>query len=435
MSNSVNRRDFIKKSAVLSSFFIVPRHVLGNGFLAPSDKINIGFIGAGKQGRGLLKRFVDTGRINVLAIADPHEGKRNLLLDVHRKDVQKAGGEVGDKDVQAFGNYPELLVNKSIDAVVIATPDHWHAVQAVQAAQAGKDIYCEKPLSLTVKEGRAMVNATRKNNRVFQTGSMQRSQEYFRKGAELVRNGYLGDIQEILVCVGNPPKDIDFTAQEIPAHLDWQTWLGPNGDAPYNELLAPTLKDEFWAKWREYKPFGGGYMTDWGAHMYDIAQWALGMDGTGPVSMNPPANYDVNKDKEVKGLQYEYANGIVMKHENFDRGNAIRFIGTEGTMDISRSFLDLPEKLKNVEPKANDVLLPKTKTHYDDFLDCMQTRNKPLCDVEIGHRTATVCNIGNIAYELKRPLQWNPEKEEFVNDTEANALLGRKLNKPYRIKL
>jgi hypothetical protein len=167
--------------------------------------------------------------------------------------------------------------------------------------------------------------------------------------------------------------------------------------------------------------------------MYDIAQWALGMDGTGPVSMNPPTDFDLNK--EVKGLQYEYANGIIMKHENFDRGNAVRFIGTEGTIDISRSFLDLPENLKNVKPKANDVLLPKTKTHYDDFLDCMQSRNKPLCDVEIGHRTATVCNIGNIAYELKRPLQWNPEKEEFLNDKEANGLLERKLNKPYRIKI
>ena len=435
MNNAINRRDFIKKSAVLSSFFIVPRHVLGNGFLAPSDKVNLGFIGAGKQGRGLLGRFVDTGRINVLAIADPHEKKLELLLDNHKKQLEKIAGGTVNTDVKAYANFPELLENKSIDAVVIATPDHWHAVQAVRSAEAGKDIYCEKPLSLTVKEGRAMVNATRKYGRVFQTGSMQRSQEYFRKGAELVYNGYLGDIKEILVCVGNPPKDIDFAPQEIPAHLDWQKWLGPNDDAPYNELLAPTLENEFWAKWRDYKPFGGGYMTDWGAHMYDIAQWALGMDATGPVSLNPPTDFDVNKDKEVKGLRYGYANGIVMKHENFGRGNAIRFIGTEGTMDISRSFLDLPDKLKGVEPKAGEVQLPKTKTHYDDFLDAMQTRNKPLCDVEVGHRTATVCNIGNIAYQLKRPLTWNPEKEEFANDKEANALLGRKLNKPYRIKM
>ena len=427
----MKRREFLKNSAVVSSLFIVPRHVLGKGYLAPSDKINLGFIGAGKQGRGLVSRFVQTGRINVLAVADPHLLKRNKFLEQHAQTFEKHFETTFKGQIQATSNYPELLENKSIDAVVIATPDHWHAVQAVAAATAGKDIYCEKPLSLTVKEGRAMVDAARKYKRVFQTGSMQRSQEYFRKGAQLVREGYLGEIKEIHVCVGNPAKDIDFTAQEIPAHLDWQVWLGPNDPAPFNELLVPTLENDFWAKWREYRPFGGGYLTDWGAHMFDIAQWALGMDGSGPVNLVAPTEFD--ESKEVKGLEFTYANGIKMKHLNFDRGNAIRFIGTEGTMDISRSFLDVPEKIKNMELAWEGTDFPKTKTHYDDFLDCMQTRKKPLCDVEIGHRTATVGNIGNIAYQLKTPLTWNPKKEQFEKNSTANALLGRKLNAPYTI--
>lgn len=426
MNLSKNRRDFLKQAAAISSFFIVPRHVLGRGFLAPSDVIQLGFLGAGKQSETLLKRFLDTKQARILAIADPHKLKLERFLGWHQKQYAEAETLKGQtaNEVQTFENYLEVLHRKDIDAAVIITPDHWHAVMAIQAARVGKDIYGEKPLSLTVKEGRAMVDAVRKNNRVFQTGSMQRSWPNFRKACELVRNGYIGTIKEVQVNIGNPPKVVDFEAEPLPDHLNWPLWLGPNDAHIYHHFLAPRLEDTFWAKWRDYKPFGGGGMTDWGAHMFDIAQWALDMDESGPVMVIPPST--IPESGEIRGLEYHYGNGVVMKHFNFGINNAVRFIGTEGQIDISRQVFKVPEKLIDLELRGSDLKLPAPENHYLDFINSMRTRSKPICDIEIGHRTATVCNIGNIAYQLRRPLEWNPKKELFKKDKEANALLTRK---------
>ncbi len=426
MNLSKNRRDFLKQAAAISSFFIVPRHVLGRGFLAPSDVIQLGFLGAGKQSETLLKRFLDTKQARILAIADPHKLKLERFQGWHQKQYAEAETLKGQtaNEVQTYENYLEVLHRKDIDAAVIITPDHWHAVMAIQAARVGKDIYGEKPLSLTVKEGRAMVDVVRKNNRVFQTGSMQRSWPNFRKACELVRNGYIGTIKEVQVNIGNPPKVVDFEAEPLPDHLNWPLWLGPNDAHIYHHFLAPRLEDTFWAKWRDYKPFGGGGMTDWGAHMFDIAQWALDMDESGPVMVIPPST--VPESGEIRGLEYHYGNGVVMKHFNFGINNAVRFIGIEGQIDISRQVFEVPEKLKDLELKGSDLKLPAPENHYLDFINSMRTRSKPLCDIEIGHRTATVCNIGNIAYQLRRPLEWNPKKELFKKDKEANALLTRK---------
>ena len=423
---SKNRRDFLKQAAAISSFFILPRHVLGRGFLAPSDVIQLGFLGAGKQSETLLKRFLDTKQARILAIADPHKLKLERFLGWHQKQYAEAEALKGQtvNEVQTYENYLEVLHRKDIDAAVIITPDHWHAVMAIQAARMGKDIYGEKPLSLTVKEGRAMVDAVRKNNRVFQTGSMQRSWPNFRKACELVRNGYIGTIKEVQVNIGNPPKVVDFEAEPLPDHLNWPLWLGPNDAHIYHHFLAPHLEDTFWAKWRDYIPFGGGGMTDWGAHMFDIAQWALDMDESGPVMVIPPST--VPESGEIRGLEYHYGNGVVMKHFNFGINNAVRFIGTEGQIDISRQVFEVPEKLKDLELKGSDLRLPAPENHYLDFINAMRTRSKPICDIEIGHRTATVCNIGNIAYQLRRSLEWNPKKELFKKDKEANALLTRK---------
>ncbi len=430
MKTSSNRRQFLKSFSAAAGFLIVPRHILGKGFLAPSDKINLGFIGCGKQAVGLQNRFFETGQVNILAAADPHRLKLDRMASKLMTLSEKAKLST---DYRSYEDFRELLQDKSIDAVIIATPDHQHAVHTVFSAEAGKDVYCEKPLSLTVKEGRAMVNAIRKNNRVLQTGSMQRSWEEFRRTAELIRNGYLGEIKEILVNVGNPPRDIDFEGQPIPEHLNWKLWLGPNADAPYNELLAPTIENEFWAKWREYKPFGGGYITDWGAHMFDIVQWSLGMDNSGPVKVSAPKAALMSG--EIRGLTYTYANGIEVKHQNFGKNNAIRFIGSEGTLDVRRKNLEEPDFLKGVKLKTSDIHLMKPENHYVDFLNSMRTRQKPICDVEIGHRTASMCNIGNIAYELGDTLDWNRAKEQFKNNKAANALLGRELHGEFKISI
>ncbi len=421
--NAINRRKFIEKSAVMSAFMIVPRFVLGKGYTAPSDLITLGFIGTGKQAFGLKKSFLDTST-KIIAASDVYGAKlQQFAAEVNQYYAAQAG-QSQYAGCATHGDFRDLLAKKEIDAVVIATPDHWHSVCAILAARAGKDIYCEKPLSLTIKEGRAMVHETRKHKRVFQTGSMQRSWPEFRQAVELVRNGYIGQIKTVKVNVGPPPVPYNLPAETMPDSLNWDMWLGPNSPQNYNHFIAPSFTDDFWAKWRDYREFGGGGMTDWGAHMFDIAQWGLDMDDSGPVMITPP-------DKDHQFLTYQYANGITMTHE--PQGNqGVTFVGETGTIHVMRRSLETnPASLKDkiIGPDEKHVYF--SDNHYNDFLKAMRNRSKPIADVEIGHRTATVCNIGNIAYQLNRPLKWNPHKEEFINDNDANALTTREMRKEW----
>nr|WP_026261936.1 Gfo/Idh/MocA family oxidoreductase [Spirosoma panaciterrae] len=433
----LTRRDFLgKATAAAAGFMIVPRFVLGgkkpdgSKYLAPSDMISLGFIGTGKQGRGLTSSFLGTNEARIIAISEVYKAKAQLTLDRIKAHYEKTPDAGKYSDIPVYNDFRELLNRKDIDAVVIATPDHWHAAVAVRAAEAGKDIYCEKPLSLTVKEGRAMVNATRKHNRVFQTGSMQRSWPEFRQTAELVRNGYIGQIKSIKVNVGPPPKPYDLPAETIPEGLDWPAWLGPNEPVAFNSELAPPTSKDVFPNWRNYREFGGGMVTDWGAHMFDIVQWALDMDNSGPVEVIAPDG------KDHPFLTYKYDNGIVMTHEKWDWSNAILFTGTEGEIRVQRRKLETtPASLATKVIGDSEKHVYKSENHYKDFLDAMRKRSKPICDVEVGHRTASVCNIGNIAYRLNRALQWNPKKEQFKGDAEANALLGRPMKNEWAIKI
>lgn len=427
-AQKLSRREFIGRVAVLSAFSIVPRFVLGGpGYRAPSDLLNLGFIGTGRQGTGLVKTFLKTGEAQCLAASDVYSVKLTNFLEQINKFYEESGQ--GKKEgCASYGDFRELLERKDIDAVVIATPDHWHAVHAIRAMKAGKDVYCEKPLALTISEGRAMVKAARKYDRVVQTGSMQRSWPEFRQAVELVRNGYIGDITGVKVNVGGPPKDFDLQEQPLPAGLNWDAWLGPNTvDRPFHNDLAPTLADTFWPKWRDYKDFGGGGMTDWGAHMFDIVQWALGMDESGPVRITPP---DGN---EFKFLTYEYANGLHMTHEDFGKNNAIRFVGSKGQIDVQRGKIETtPAGLATQVIGANEIHVYRSEDHHKDWIESIRKRSRPVCDVETGHRTASVCTLGNLAYELKRPLEWNPEKEKFKKDKEANKRRNRKMRKEFK---
>lgn len=425
-----SRRSFLGKAASLSAFFIVPRHVLGGpGFLAPSDRISLGFIGTGKQSRSLLRSFLDTDEANIVAAAEVYRAKRQLFIDTAKKYFE---GKTDRKynEIQPYDDFREILSRKDIDAVVISTPDHWHAVHAVMAAEAGKDIYCEKPLSLTIREGRAMVNATRKYKRVFQTGSMQRSWPEFRQTAELIRNGYLGELKSVKVSVGGPPDPYRLTAEPVPDGLLWDSWLGPNQPVAFNHELAPPLSEDVFPRWRYYREFGGGGMTDWGAHMFDIVQWALDKDDSGPVRILPPDG------KGNPNLTFVYENGLKVTHEHFGINNAIRFIGSEGQLDVQRRKLETtPASLKDKVIGPSEKHVYKSENHYKDFLAAIRNRTRPICDVEVGHRTASVCTLGNLAYELKRPLDWDPKKEKFKNDTEATARLGRELRPEWKIRL
>ncbi len=423
--SKMNRRNFIGKTAAgAAAVTIIPRHVLGgNGFVAASDRVNLGYIGHGKQIYTLLKNIGGCKETVAVAGSDVFESKMKTFL----KAAKKNNADKGIKTkVDGYHYYRELLDRSDIDAVVIATPDHWHAQIVVDAAKAGKDIYCEKPMALTVAEGRAMVNATRKYDRVFQTGNMQRSWRDFRHAVELVRNGYIGEVTEINVSVGEPIKQCDLPTEDVPKGLDWNEWIGPSLYRGYNKILAPTdAHKDPWAWWRGYRNFGGGLITDWGAHMFDIAQWALDMDESGPVELLPP-----EIPAQSHGLTMVYDNGVRVNHKLWGKkgdNNAVQIIGTEGRIEVSRSFLrTFPNKnLAKADMKETDKRVYFSDNHYQDWIDAMKNRTRPISDVETGHRTATVCNVVNIAYELQRPLKWNPEKEEFTGDRGANMMVDR----------
>ena len=420
-----SRRNFLKTAVVAGiGFTIVPRYVLGQGFVAPSDKINLGIIGLGKQIQTLTTNFLAEEEAQIVAASDVWSTKREWYKILVQTQYAEQRGLEKYNGLQTYLDYEELVERSDIDAVIVATPDHWHGIQSINAMKAGKDLYCEKPLTQTIQEGIKLVKTAKKTGAIVQTGSMQRSWENFHRAVELVRNGYLGEIQKVLVNVGDPAMPYDMSEESTPSELDWNKWCGPAPLLGYNNRLAPSRNDvKFWPDWRLFKEVGGGILCDWGAHMFDIAQWALGMDHTGPVEYIPP-----KKPNAVRGLKMRYANGIEMVHEDFGRGWGVRFMGTEGTMDVSRNYLETtPKNILNAEPKSSDIQIEKPfKNHYADWLKAIKTRKQPICPAEIGHRSASICNIANIAYELRRPLRWNPEKEKFVKDIDANKLKKRK---------
>jgi predicted dehydrogenase len=381
-------------------------------------QIRLGFIGVGRQAMGILNGMMRIPGVSVLACADVYEVKRErfkLRVDKISKDLGQATPQV-----EVYHNYEELLAREDIDAVVIASPDHWHALMAIDACNAGKDVYLEKPLTLTIKEGQELVKAVRKNGTVLAVGSQQRSDLNFQHAARMALKGKLGNIKQVLVHVGQPehPKPYDLEAQPVPAGLDWKAWLGPlPAKIHFNEQLNPPISlspeenEKLWGAWRWYRETGGGYMTDWGAHMFDIAQWGLGMDRSGPIHVSPA--------KEGKPLTYRYANGAEMIVGPFDEGRqGVKFIGEKGWIKVSRGQFEASDASLNPTME-----LPKLgySAHYADFIDSILKRKDPIVPVEVGHSTCIVSTIGNIANELGRPLDWDPINQTFPKDKAAVA--------------
>ncbi|MFC3197670.1 Gfo/Idh/MocA family protein [Parapedobacter deserti] len=411
-----NRRTFVKQAAALAGISILPRHVLGGrGYHAPSDQVTLGFIGGGRQALSLQRSFAKTGRAKIVACAEVYRAKLAHFV----AQLDSYAGQTA-ASCRSLIDFRELLAMEGVDAVVIATPDHWHGVMAVAAARARKGIYCEKPLALTVGEGRAIVDAAARYDVAFQTGSMQRSAQEFRQAVNLVRNGVLGHIQRVTVNIGGPPKPYDLPKEPIPAGLDWSFWLGPNEPVHFNHELAPVTGDPLWARWRYYEGLGGGDMTDWGAHMFDIAQWALDMDGSGPVSVEP----QVIDGKPQ--LMYRYASGVTMVQRDHEPGRHVVFGGTEGSLRVQRRKLETnPSGLASTVLRENAERVYHSDNHYVDFLNAVVHRSPTICPPETGHRTNTVCVLGNIAYRLNRALIWDPTRERFADDPMADALLTR----------
>lgn len=409
-----------------------------------NGKVNLAFIGLGQQCMGLLTCFIGDEKVRVVAGCDVYDIKRNRF----EKRVRDYYTEKGEKKVKVdmYEDYKELLARRDIDAVVIATPDHQHAIIAIDACRSGKDVYLEKPMTLTIYEGRMLCKAVRKYNRILQVGSMQRSWGEFVYGSALVRAGKLGKISHVQVFVGrnstNPktgaPVPCKLPRMEVPKGLNWDKWLGPLPESVYyhsdlNPLITETENEKLWGAWRWYKPSGGGLMTDWGAHMFDIAQWMLGEDRQGPVEVCP-GGYDYHR-----ALTYRYDNGITMTEESFGSGPGVKIYGEEGWVEVSRGKFTTSNKALEMKEgaKLQDEwdLYDLYRGHYGMFIDSVLSRIDPNVPVETGHSSCTVCNIGNIAMELNRPLRWNPKTQCFMDDEEANRLMHYTYRDGYKLEV
>jgi predicted dehydrogenase len=425
MRTSFTRRQFLAASAAAP--FILDSHIRaqerqGQG---PNGRINLGFIGVGMMGRGHLGGFLGNRSVQVVAVCDVHRQRREDAVDrVHRAYAaeRKSGAYRG---CTAFVDFRELIARRDIDAVVIATPDHWHAIPAILAARARKDIYCEKPLSLTIAESRAMVTAARDNNIVFQTGSQQRTEfgGRFRQAVEYVRSGRIGRVRTVRVGVGGPARTCDLRNEATPDGVDWEMWNGPSPERGYNVILCPAGIHTHFPAWRNYKEYAGGGLADMGAHHFDIAQWALDVDSSGPTEIHPPERGDT-------GLRFVYASGIEMFHGG--PADCV-FEGSEGTISVSRESINSrPATILQTPLGDRDFRLPDVGNNQrNNWLDCIRSRRRPVADVEIGARSAQVCQLANIGYWLRRPLRWDPAREEFVDNAEANRLRSRENRRPW----
>lgn len=423
-TSSISRRHFLQRTAAAAAAapFILPSRVWA---APPSKRIAVGFIGMGIMARGHLGGMLGMADAQVVAVCDVHKVRLDDAVERVHKAYAKDRESGAYKGCGAHGDFRELIARKDIDAVLIATPDHWHAIPAIFAARAKKDVYCEKPLSLTIAESRAMVKAARENEIVFQTGSQQRTEfkGYFRTAVEYIRSGRIGKIKTVRVGVGGPAKPCDLPAEPVPAGVDWDFWNGPSPKRDFNSILCPAAIHNHFPAWRNYREYAGGGLADMGAHHFDIAQWALGMDSSGPSEIIPPASGD-------SGLKFVYANGIEMFHGG---PSGCTFEGADGTIYVDRKGIEsTPASILTTPLGEKDFHLPKiASSHKQHWLDCIKSRQRPVADVEFGARTAQVCQLGNIGYWLRRPLKWNPEKEGFIGDAEANKLRARENRAPW----
>jgi predicted dehydrogenase len=408
------RRRFLTQSGALAAAFAVPYLVPAAAFGA-NERIHTGHIGVGRQGMGNLKVFLQ----NAIAVCDVDQK--------HAAAAQKLVAAKNGK-CAVFGDFRKLLEMPGIDAVVVSTPEHWHALPTIAACEAKKDVYCEKPLTLFVAEGRKMVEAARRNNRIVQTGSQQRSDERFRLACELVRLGRLGKIEKVEVGIAevNDPGPLGPDA-DPPKELDYDFWVGPSPYRPYNEKRVHYNFRFWWA-------FAGGQVTNWGAHNLDITQWALDADAVGPLAVEAEVKHsDRYEVFSWCKLTYDYPNGVkVYCGQDYPQG--VAFYGEKGKIFVDRRKITSTRGDILKQPLGeSDVHLYASKDHAANFLDCIKTRKLPICDVEIGHRSVTVCHLGNIAGRLGRKFHWDAAQERIPDDREADAMLARPYRAPWKL--
>ena len=429
MKSNFSRRRFLKATAVASAPFILPSGIW-SAKIKPNDKIAMGFIGMGIQNRGLQNRFMADSNVVCVAVSDCDTNRRDAALKRAHKRYQ-------NNNCKGYNDYKEVIARNDIDAVCIATPDHWHAIQTVEAVNSGKDVYCEKPLTHNIHESIEVMKVVDKKKAILQTGSMQRSSREFRVACELVRNGIIGKVKSTAVNVGPPGISCDLPTEKMEPGLDWNMWVGPGPMRGYSSVLSPRGVHGHFPNWRNYKEYGGGMVCDWGAHMIDIVHWGLGVDDSGPIATIPAEN-----PKAKKGAQLVYDGNIPLMHGT---GMGSSFYGTDGRVECHRGRIGLWLGDKFIAGKANQsernvnlskeldkleseflkdakVKLYKSNSHIPDFLNSMRTRKKPCTHEIIGARTSIACHLLNQTYYNHTEIKWNPKKNTFAAGGDSSWL-------------
>jgi predicted dehydrogenase len=430
-----SRRSFLKTSAALAAASTLPQWFLEEAAAqapspspkSPNDQPGIALIGCGGMGRGDAKNASRFGKVVALCDVD---------------DARIAEAKKMFADANTFKDFRQVVTRKDVDVVICGTVDHWHTLISMAAMNQGKDVYCEKPLTLTIDEGKHLVAAGRRTGRILQTGSQQRSDKNFRLACELVRNGRVGKLKHIDVWLPAGPRLGPFAPGPIPAGFDWNVWMGPTAQTPY-------VKEKGHGTFRYWWDYSGGTMTDWGAHHNDIALWALGLDRSGPVSVEGkplvkmiPGGYTAYSEYDVL---FTYENGVTHRTRSTAEDNpsggvvqkegqrhGIRFTGSDGWIWITRGNIQASNPDFLSQPLTGAVQkLYVSDDHMGNFFDCIRSRQHPICDVEVGHRSATVCHLGVIASRLGRKLQWDPGTQDFVGDPAASKWLKREMRKPW----
>ncbi len=393
--------------------------------IGANDAIHIGVIGPGgskggfRQGLGDTRGIASKPGVKCIAVCD--------LDDQHRDEAANIFGP----DTKKYHDYRELLANKEIDAVVIGTPDHWHTTIANAAMNAGKDVYCEKPLTLTIAEGKSLVATQKRTGRVFQVGSQQRSDARFRMACELVRNGRVGKLKRAEAHLPAGPTGGPFPVLPVPSDFDWDMWIGPAPQAEY-------VKERTHGTFRHWLDYSGGMMTDWGAHHNDIAQWGIGADGSGPIAIEPvrgtrPVGHNCYNAFNEFEVNYYYPHDVALNTSSKGE-NGVLFEGESGWIFVSRGVIKASDDRLLSDPLPGSATkLYASNDHHGNFVDCIRSRKPTICPAEVGHRSVSVCHLGNLALRLAdRRLEWDPKTETFKNDPEANAMLSRPARKQYK---
>ncbi|MFC1693260.1 Gfo/Idh/MocA family protein [Candidatus Latescibacterota bacterium] len=430
-NKNIKRRDFIKASAVASIGIpcIVPSTVFGAN--TPGNRLTLGHIGVGSMGKSNMRRFLPRDDVQIVAVCDVDRSRRleaKKLTEDTYAEKKSSGTYRGCDD---YNDFREIISREDIDLVCIATPDHWHAIPAIMAANAGKDIYCEKPIALTITEGQAMCEAVRRNNIVWQTGSQQRSDRNFRFATELVRNGRIGKLHTVYVGLPNGSSIEPQPEMPVPEGFEYDFWLGPAPWAPYTEKRC------HW-NFRWIMDYSGGQLSDWAGHHCDIAHWGMNTEYTGPVEIEGSGEYP-RIGLWNTALTYhficKYANGLIMDVTNNKQNKqGVKFVGTDGWVFVNRQELDAePKSLLTSIIGRDEIHLYRSDDHGGNFIDCVKSRKRTVAPLEILHRSVSIAHLGNIAMQLKRKLRWDPDNERFVNDPEADRMLSRAMRSPWHL--